>query len=190
MANLCVTDYIIEGPKSTLDLLENALRNPKLDPATDKRWEGNVIKTLGGRINPDYYLRGFINEVNRYPADANKPDRIVVLAEEAWHRTQFGEALKNILPDLKIYWYEDLDEGKGTNDRLQKYFQTGYTLDAYTDVTGNEFYDTYPTTEELMQVIADEFDITDEEDIDEYEGDGDGYIYIHEVDVVDDGLNK
>ena len=190
MANTCITDYIIEAPKPTLDRLEQAIRNPKIDPGSDKRWEGNVILTLGGKINPDYYLRGFISDIHRNPADAKYPERLVILAEEAWHKTQFAEALKEILPDVKIYWYEDVDDGKSTNDREQKYYETGYLLDAYNDETEKEFYDTYPTKEELMKVVSDEFGVTDEDEIDYYEGNGDGHLNVYEIDIVDDGLNK
>ena len=190
MANTCISEYMIEAPKPTLDRLEQAVKNPQIDPGSDKRWEGNVIITLGGTINPEHYLRGFITEVKRLPAEVNYPDRLYIMAEEAWHITQFAEALKEILPDAKIYWYEDTDEGKSTNDRDQKYFEYGYLLDAYNDENEEEYYNVYPTKEELMKVLEDDFNITDIDDVMDYIGNGNGYANVYEVEVVDDGLNK
>lgn len=137
MANWAITDYVIEGPTEVLQKIEEAIKHHPVQEGSHEDWEGNVIIALNGDINwkpkENHYMRGFIQQ------DSVHFDGIILgfAAEEAWGVTDFDKELKEIFPEIKVYW-ETEEEGEeiyATNDSEGKYFKDRFYVD--TCIEGN-----------------------------------------------------
>lgn len=187
MANWASTSYCIEGSKEDLKKIFKAIdefmtekRKPK-DEKTDKGWEGNILEALGASEEQMkiYYLRGFIQT---YELDDNV---LRVAAEEAWDITDFRKVLKQLMPELIIYYCveETGFEIYQTNDMNGKYFKYNFLVDCC--VKGEYQYEEFETKEQAMKFVAnllEKEEVTEEEVEDwndEHQNDDD-YIYIHE----------
>lgn len=106
MANWASTSYRIEGGKSDLERVYGVIdgfMTEKLKPVSEtasKDWEKNIVKALGATDEQlsKSHLRGFIQE---YEMDG---DTIRIEAEEAWGTTDFRHVLRQLMPDLTIYF--------------------------------------------------------------------------------------
>jgi hypothetical protein len=132
MANWAWTNYVIEGPEEDLKKIEQALLyHDKTSDASDD-WEGDVLKALDSTWDGRYSdgtiqtMRGFIASTPELDGNTLCFD-----AEEAWGITDFDDALMEIFPNIKVYWYCE-EEGTGffeTNDKESKYFLDNYHVD-------------------------------------------------------------
>ena len=88
-------------------------REPVVQNASEE-WEGNIVKALGATKEQmeKYYLRGFIEE---YEMEDNI---LSIEAEEAWGLTDFRDLLKQLIPNITIYYLviETEDNVFTTND--------------------------------------------------------------------------
>jgi hypothetical protein len=112
MANICTTNYVIEGEKKELDALYEtmkSLQNPNL---------GQLVKALGK--NPDEVLcRGEWSELER------QDETLRMTFETAWTPCyEVTDLLKTTYPSLRIY-YKAVEPGCEVylkNDAEGKYF--------------------------------------------------------------------
>ena len=138
MANWASVSYVIEGPISTLDLINGAIEHPNVKEGSDTGWEGNVLNTLGidwdnpKRDEDTPYMRGFIQENPTYD---NEKGILHINAEEAWGLSDFSKVLSEAFPFLNIYWIveEPGCEVYATNDKNGKYFNSRYYIDLCID---------------------------------------------------------
>lgn len=192
MANWASTSYRIEGSKSDLKRVFNVIdsfmtgkQKPVTETASDD-WEGNIVKTLGATDEQlsKNYLRGFIQE---YEMDGNT---IRIEAEEAWGATDFRHVLRQLMPELTIYFIveEPGCEVYATNDADGKYFSDRFYVDAC--VNGDYQSEYFQTEEQAMAyaatLIGKEKVIKAKlESWNEDHEDDDDFIYIHEFEIVD-----
>ena len=192
MTNWASTSYCIEGSKENLKKIFKAIdgfmtgrRKPK-DEKTDKGWEGNILEALGASEEQMkiYYLRGFIQT---YELDDNV---LKIAAEEAWDITDFRKVLKQLMPELIIYYCveETGFEIYQTNDVEGKYFKYKFLVDCC--VKEEYHYEDFETQEQAIKFVAnllDKEDISEEEieDWNDEHQDNDEYIYIHEFEYVE-----
>lgn len=157
MANWAFTEYVIEGPRETLERIENAILNPNCPEGASEDWEGGVLRALGfewKENSPDgtgKYMRGFIYK----DSIRLEEDTLIFDAEEAWGITDFYEVLEENLPEIDVYWYVE-EPGEGiysTNDTTGKHFPARY----FVEISFNdEFHSNYfNTNEEVYKWIAD-----------------------------------
>lgn len=135
MANWASTSYAIEGSKSDLEKVFNAIDGfvkGKMKPVAENaanEWEGNVLVALGATKEQveESYLRGFIEE---YELDEKA---LRINAEEAWGATDFRHVLGKLMPDLTIYYIveEAGYEVFATNDTNNYTKLQIYTLNSY-----------------------------------------------------------
>lgn len=156
MANWASTSYRIEGGKSDLERVYGVIdgfmtgrEKPVIEDASNE-WEGNIVKALGatGEQVSKSYLRGFIQE---YEMDG---DTIRIEAEEAWGATDFRRVLKQLMPELTIYYIveEPCCEVYATNDDEGKYFTDRFHVVAC--VNGNYENEHFETEERAMRYAA------------------------------------
>lgn len=160
MANWAYTDYVIEGPKETLEKMHEAILHHEVEESSSDDWEGNVLNTLGikwEKRQPDgsgYYMRGFIQE-DTVELDDNT---LRFSAEEAWGATDFNEVLEKSISGIKVYYFvEELGcEIFATNDKEHKYFLEKY----YVDTCINEEYDSeyFETEDEMYEWLSNSTD--------------------------------
>lgn len=112
MANICTTNYVVEGEKKELDALYEtmkSLQNPNL---------GQLVKALGK--NPDEVLcRGEWSELER------QDETLRMTFETAWTPCyEVTDLLKAVYPSIRIY-YKAVEPGCEVylkNDAEGKYF--------------------------------------------------------------------
>lgn len=112
MANICTTNYVIEGEKKELDALYETMKNLQ-DPNL-----GQLVKALGK--NPDEVMcRGEWSDLER------QDDTLRVTFETAWTPCyEVTNMLKTTYPSLRIY-YKAVEPGCEVylkNDAEGKYF--------------------------------------------------------------------
>lgn len=199
MANWAFTDYVIEGPKETLDKIFDALEHHPIAKDSSDNWEGNVLLALGiswedysfnkegNVLKPSgYYLRGFIQHFER------EKDTIVISAEEAWGLTDFYKLLMDNFPDVKVFYRveEDGESIYDTNDVEGKYFPDRYYVDlCIDDAYESEYFIKEKEVYEWLSKLT-KGKITDKDSVeafnDEHEDAGDdykNYINIYEFSV-------
>lgn len=189
MPNWTSTNYVIEGNKKTLQKIHEAIKHPTVKEGGDSNWEGNVLYTL----NPDWdekqyrYMRGFIGEANMID------DTLRISADEAWCVTNFSDALADLFDDIVIYWIAEEPgmEIYQTNDRDGKYFSDRYFVDTCIEgVYSSEYFQQEDAAYRWLSEIT-KGKIKNKEDMDAFNTaneDTDDYIYIHEFEVIKDGM--
>ena len=192
MADWASTSYAIEGSKSDLQKVFNAIDGfvkGNMKPVAEKaakEWEGNVLTALGATEEQveECYLRGFIEE---YELDG---EALRIDAQEAWGATDFRHILGKLMPELTIYYIveEAGCDVFATNDIDGKYFSERYLVDAY--VKNKDFYEYFDTEKQMKSFVSSLIEKEDftEEDIEawnEEHEDDDSYIYIHEFKYVE-----
>lgn len=192
MANWASTSYRIEGSKSDLERVYNvinALVTGKLKPVDEtasEDWEGNIVKALGATDKQvaENYLRGFIQE---YEMDS---DTIRIEAEEAWGVSDFRHVLKQLMPELTIYYIveEPGCEVYATNDVEGKYFPERFYVDAC--INGDYESDYFDTEKQAMAYAAkligkEKISKAKLESWNEDHEDDDNFIYVHEFEIAE-----
>ncbi len=195
MPNWATTDYVIEGPKETLEKIYNALEHHDVISGTDNDWEGNILKELGidweeleikekeNTVSFEgYYLRGFIED---YKWENDKHIAIRINAEEAWGLTDFHKLLEQGIPDIKVYYIveEPGCELYGTNDVEGKYFPDRYYIDAF--IEGKDYTEYFTSKEDAFDFVKKISGLETEKEIEAFnETAEDDFIYFHEFDVI------
>ena len=196
MANWAYTNYVIEGPHETLEKIEKAIVHHPVEEGSSDDWEGNVLRALDIDWEPNtpdgkgYYMRGFIQEEPWWDGDTLR-----FYAQEAWGATDFHKVLEKNLPDIKVFYSVEEEEGGdvyATNDKEGKYFPERYYVD--TCIDGN-YQSEYFTTEEDIYKWLKEITkgrVTDKKSVDDFDSDyedseayDENYINIHEFAIVD-----
>lgn len=187
MANWASTSYAIEGSKSDLEKVFNAIDGfvkGKMKPVAENaanEWEGNVLVALGATKEQveESYLRGFIEEYEL------EEKALRINAEEAWGATDFRHVLGKLMPDLTIYYIveEAGYEVFATNDTDGKYYPERYLVDAY--VKDTDYYEYFETEKQMKSFVSSLLEKEDftEEDIEawnEEHEDDDSHINVHE----------
>ena len=190
MANWATTDYMIEGPKETLQKIHQAIIQHDVVGDSDKDWEGNILNALGiswQNRKPNgsgYYMRGFIQD-----EPSLGDNTLEFWAEEAWGATDFHKVLQKAFPDIKVYYSVEEPDGEvfATNDRDGKYFPYRY----YADICKNGLYhsDYFTKKESAYNWISETLgtEIKSPEDIQKYNEScsEDDYLQLHYFSIVD-----
>lgn len=124
MANICTTNYVIEGKKDELDELYRIMKElqemeqPLVENNFGPTWLGCLVKALGK--NPeDMLCRGIWIELER------QDNRLLMTFETAWTPCyEVTQLMKTIFPSLRIY-YKAEEPGCEVylkNDAEGKYF--------------------------------------------------------------------
>ena len=124
MANICTTNYVIEGKKEELDALCQKMKElqemeqPLVENNLGPTWLGCLVKALGK--NPeDVLCRGIWIELER------QDNRLLMTFETAWTPCyEVTQLMKTIFPSLRIY-YKAEEPGCEVylkNDAEGKYF--------------------------------------------------------------------
>ena len=158
MANWASTSYAIEGPKETLQRIEEAILHHPVEKDSSDNWEGNILKALDIEWEPHhmeqegnniefsgYYMRGFIQEE---PWWDERHDSLRFDAMEAWGATDFHEVLEKNIPDIKVFYVveESGEEVYATNDKEGKYFKDRFFVDTCIDGNYQSEYFTYESS--------------------------------------------
>ena len=192
MANWATTSYCIEGSKSDLERVYGVIdgfmteKQKPVSETASKDWEGNIVKALGATKEQmeKYYLRGFIEEYEM------KDNILSIEAEEAWGLTDFRDLLKQLIPNITIYYLviETDDNVFATNDTQSKYFSERFYVDSF--INGDYYSEYFSTEKETMKYIA---KILEKKEISKEElenwkkehKDSEEYISIHECAIVE-----
>lgn len=196
MPNWAFTEYAIEGPKETLQKIEQAILHHDMEEGSSKDWEGNILNALGiNWVRRDLdrmkglYMRGFIHDG---PWWIENDTVLRFCAEEAWGATDFHIALEAGLPVKVFYSVEEEGEGiYATNDKKGKYFNDKYYIDICIDGDYNSEYFTtdgealkwlYATTNGK---VKDWYDIDKfNEEHENNNTDENNFIFVHEFKIV------
>lgn len=198
MANWALTNYAIEGPKETLQKIEDAIMHHETAKDSSEDWEGNVLNALGidwQDMNTDVgntpYMRGFICTD---PWWCNDNTVLRFDAEETWGEMDFHTVLETGLPGIKVYYCtEEHDyEVYVTNDKDSKYFSDRYYVEACIDsLYCTDYFAEEEAVFKWLAMVTDSR-VTSKEDVDIFNGDyedsdacEDNWIRIHEFEIVD-----
>ena len=198
MPNWCFTDYVVEGSNEDLKCIEKAIcdvidgKCPKQE-GSSSLWVGNVLHAL--RIPTEDanghslgYFRAFISS---RPVWIDE-HALKFHTDEAWSRTAFAEALRIRFKNIYVYWslVEEFCHFLMTNDFEGTYFNERFFVDAcVNDECHSNFFtckeDAYAFLREISGCVDDE----DIANFNEKNKDTDEYIFVHEYDVADDGID-
>ena len=190
MPNWCETAYVIEGKKETLSLIKDTIEGLMCGTIekikdSDCTWEGNILHALGIEFNEStQHLRGFINETPRIV------DGLLLLnADEAWSVTDFRKKLRELFPDIKIYWMAtepDLEYYK-TNDAEGKWFKFRYSVEVC--INEEHQFEDFMTEEEVYSFLSENYGVSNLDEVKAaFNGnpDNDDYIHVAKYDVIND----
>ena len=190
MANWASSTYQIEGDKETLKTIHDIYREymngtRAYAEGSCSTWFGNLFKDINKPIPKDYYMRGFIEEIEL----SNDGQLLTIRAEEAWGATDFRRMLRKCYPDLTIYFIveEPGCEVYATNDAEGKYFPERIYIDACKD--GNYISEYFTDEESAEAWLQEHFGFGKEkmeEFNDEHEDDDDNFINWNEFTITDD----
>ena len=119
-----------------------------------------------------------------------KDNILSIEAEEAWGLTDFRDLLKQLIPNITIYYLviETDDNVFATNDTQSKYFSERFYVDSF--LHGDYYSEYFSTEKETMKYIA---KILEKKEISKEElenwkkehKDSEEYISIHECAIVE-----
>ena len=169
MANIASVAYAIEGPKETLQKINEAI--VVAINSNDKRYEMyQAAKYLKLPITDDTRLGG---EISEEPTWDEKTGALKFWSEERWGLQDFAELLEKQFPDIKVYWVVEESglEVYETNDKEGKYFPERFLADTCIDSIYNlEYF----KTEEAMYEWLDKLTngrVKSEEGVEEFNAD-------------------
>ena len=188
MANMASVSYAIEGPKETLQKINEAIVTAA--NSNDNRYElYQAAEYLKLPIKNDTRLGG---EISYEPTWDEATGALRFSAEERWDLQDFAELLEKQFPDIKVYWVveEQGCEIYCTNDREGKYFPERYWVDtAQDDIYQSEYF---KTEEDMYKWLNEKYGVKSEEEVEawnaDYEDSGiddENFIYIHKFEVED-----
>lgn len=122
--------------------------------------------------------------------DFMKDNILSIEAEEAWGLTDFRDLLKQLIPNITIYYLviETDDNVFATNDTQSKYFSERFYVDSF--INGDYYSEYFSTEKETMKYIAkilEKKEISKEE-LENWEKehkDSEEYISIHKCAIVE-----
>ena len=185
MANMASVSYRIEGPKETLEKINDAILKAMPQKEHWDEWEACINlgfteeeldgKRLGGEIDDEPSLGE--NTLEFY-------------AEERWGLQDFEGLLRKKFPEIKVYWIveESGCDVYATNDKEGKYFPERYWVDtAQDDIYDSEYFN---DEESMWKWLDEKYGVKSKEEVDawnaDYEATGDdceNFIYIHEFEI-------
>ena len=187
MANMASVSYRIEGPRETLEKINEAILKAMPQKEHWDEWEacinlGFTEEELDGkRLGGEIYEEPSLGE-----------NTLEFYAEERWGLQDFEELLRQKFSDIKIYWQveECGCEVFCTNDRESKYFPQRYWVDtAQDDIYQCEYFN---DEEAMYNWLNKKYGVKSKEEVDawnaNYEDTGDdceNFIYIHEFEILD-----
>lgn len=188
MANMASVSYAIEGPKETLQKINEAI--VVAVNSDDKRYElYQAAEYLKLPIKNDTRLGG---EISEEPTWDENTGALRFWSEERWGLQDFAELLEKQFPDIKVYWIveESGCEVYCTNDKEGKYFPERYWVDtAIDDIYNSEYFE----TEEQVYKWLDKLTygrVKSEADVEKFNADyedsgtdDENFIYIHEFEI-------
>lgn len=155
--NEAFVSYAIEGPKEILQKIEKALILHPIKENSSSSWEGNVLIALHDNSaiwmpKKEHHMRGFINEESWWWD--NNTGALRFDAVESGGVTDFDEELKELFPEIKVFWTvnSDDDELYATNDKEGKYFKDRYYID--TCIKGDYQSDYFTKEQDALAWIA------------------------------------
>ena len=188
MANMASVAYAIEGPKDTLQKIDEAIViavNSK-----DNKYEMyQAAEYLKLPVKNATRLGGEISEEPTWDEDTGA---LRFWSEERWCLQDFAELLEKQFPDIKVYWIveECGCEVYCTNDAEGKYFPERYLVDTCIDsICNSEYFETEEQVYKWLDKLTNGR-VKSEEDVEEFNADyedsdasDENYIYIHEFEV-------
>jgi hypothetical protein len=188
MANMASVSYAIEGPKKTLQKINEAI--VVAIHTDDNRYElYKVAEYLKLPIKNDTRLGG---EISEEPTWDENTGALRFWSEERWGLQDFAELLEKYFPDIKVYWtVEECGmEIYCTNDKEGKYFPERYWVDTCIDsIYNSEYFKTKKDVYEWLDKLT-YGRVKSEEDAEEFNADyedagtdDENFIYIHEFEV-------
>jgi len=190
MANIASVAYAIEGPKETLQKINEAI--VVAIHTDDNRYElYKAAEYLKLPINDNTHLGG---EISEEPKWDEKTGALRFWSEERWGLQDFAELLEKHFLDIKVYWtVEECGmEIYCTNDREGKYFPERYWVDTcIDDIYNSEYFRTEKEVYEWLDKLT-YGRVKSEEDVEEFNvdyedagTDDENFIYIHKFEVVE-----
>ena len=188
MANMASVSYAIEGPKETLQKINEAI--VVAVNSDDKKYElYQAAEYLKLPITKETCLGG---EISEEPTWDENTGALRFWSEERWGLQDFNELLEAQFPDVKVYWIveESGMEIYCTNDKEGKYFPERYWVDtAIDDIYNSEYF----KTEEQVYKWLDKLTygrVKSKEDVEKFNADyedsdasDENFIYVHEFEV-------
>lgn len=188
MANIASVAYAIEGPKETLQKINEAI--VVAVNSDDNRYEMyQAAEYLKLPITDDTRLGG---EISEEPTWDNSSGALRFSAEERWGLQDFAELLEEQFSDIKVYCIveEPGMEIYFTNDREGKYFPERYWVDTAIDnIYRSEYFETKKQVYKWLDKLTNG-KIKSEADVDKFNNeheeagtDYENFIYIHKFEV-------
>ena len=186
-----MTSYTIVGKAGDVERINAALENHPVKENSAANWQGNILNALG--VNYDELekrsMRGFLYEHDYIGEIGGGDAQLKMLFEEAWCRTDFAEVLRELMPDVSIYWQAE-EPGCGiyqTNDSEGGFYPERYYVD--TCIGGeyeSEYFETEAAAYEWLSQRSDCKCAADVEAFNENrtKADSDDFIYVHEYEIV------
>lgn len=188
MANMASVAYAVEGPKETLQKINEAI--VVAVNSDDKRYEMyQVAEYLNLPITDETSLGG---EISEEPEWDENTGALRFWSEERWGLQDFNELLEAQFPDVKVYWIveESGMEIYCTNDKEGKYFPERYLVDTCIDgIYNSEYFKTEEQAYAWLNKLT-YGKVKSKEDVEKFNAnhedsgtDDENYIYIHEFEV-------
>lgn len=188
MANMASVAYAIEGPKETLQKIEEAIIVAV--HSDDKRYEMyQAAEYLNLPHIEDALLGG---EISEEPTWDEKTGALRFWSEERWSLQDFNKLLELKFPDIKVYWSveEPGCEVYCTNDKEGKYFPERYWVDTCIDgIYKSEYFQFESSVYKWLHDITNGR-VKSEEDVEKFNTeheeagtDDENFIYVHEFEV-------
>ena len=188
MANMASVSYAIEGPKETLQKINEAI--VVAVNSDDKRYElYQAAEYLKLPIKSYTRLGG---EITEEPTWDENTGALRFWSEERWGLQDFNELLEAQFPDIKVYWIveESGMEIYCTNDKEGKYFPERYWVDtAIDDIYNSEYFETKEQVYKWLDKLT-HGRIKSEEDVEKFNSDyedsgtdDENFIYVHEFEI-------
>lgn len=188
MANMAMTSYRIEGPKETLERINDAI----VEALSDKHYwtEAKVLMLLGYAEN-ELEGKRVGGEIEEKPSLGE--NTLEFYAEERWGLQDFNELLEAKFPDIKVYWIveESGCEVYATNDKEGKYFPERYYVELCLDdqIEMEYFKDEKSMYKWLSEKTGRNMDAEEVKefnvDYDDEALDDENFIHIHKFEVID-----
>ena len=189
MPNWCMTSYTIVGEKSDVQKIHEEIENHPVKEGSSESWQGNILNALGVSYDAleNRDVRGFLYDEDYLGDIGDGQAQLRVNFEEAWSRTEFAEVLRQVFPDISIYWVAE-EPGCDiyqTNDAEGNFYPERYYVD--TCIGGDYQSEYFITEEEAYEWLSQISDCKCEADVDAFNEANEGtdeFIYVHEYEVV------
>ena len=189
MANMASVSYRIEGPRETLEKINDAILKAMPNKEHWDEWE--ACRYLGF-TEEELDSKRLGGEILEEPSIGE--NTLEFYAEERWGLQDFNELLEAKFPEIKVYWIveESGCDVYATNDKEGKYFPERYYVELSLDDQIEMEY--FKTEEDMFQWLFKKTDgrVKNWQNVDDFNSDyedealdDENYIIIHQFDVCD-----